>query len=214
MKRISFLIDGFNLYHSIKQASHQLKLGGKNTKWINIYSLCESYLHLFGRENRVEEVYYFSALATHLQAVKPDVVKRHRVFIEGLRSTGIHVELGRFKKKTIYCKNCKKVMIRHEEKETDVAISAKLLELFMLDKCDTAVLVTGDTDLAAGVKVARKLFPQKEICFAFPFKRKNKELKRLAPSSFQISARAYTAHQFPNPIILGDGRKLNKPSKW
>lgn len=213
-KRVSFLIDGFNLYHSVKNASHDLKLKGKGTKWLNIHSLCNSYLHLFGKDSRIEEIYYFSALANHLQAVKPDVVKRHLVFIDGLKSTGVQVELGRFKRKSIICTHCRKMITRHEEKETDVAISAKLLELFMLNKCDMVVLVTGDTDLAAGVKVAQKLFPQKEICIAFPYKRKNKELKKLVPTSFQIGAKSYITHQFPDPITLKNGNSLIKPQSW
>lgn len=214
MKRVTFLIDGFNLYHSVKQASTDLKLGGRGTKWLDIASLCHSYLHLFGKEAQLEEIYYFSALATHLQAAKPDITQRHSVFIDALKSTDIHVELGRFKKKTIRCDHCGQTIIRHEEKETDVAISARLLEIFISNKCETAVLVTGDTDLAAGVKVAQKLFPQKEICFAFPYGRKNKELAQIVSTSFQINKKSYTAHQFPDPIILKDGRSIVKPAKW
>jgi uncharacterized LabA/DUF88 family protein len=214
MKRVTFLIDGFNLYHSVKQASVDLKLGGRDTKWLDIDSLCRAYLYLFGKAAHLEEIYYFSALATHLQAVKPDVTQRHSVYIAALESKGIKVELGRFKMKTIRCDYCGKMITRHEEKETDVAISARLLEILMTNKCDTAVLVTGDTDLAAGVKVAQKLFPQKEICFTFPYGRKNKELAQLVNTSFQISKKSYTTHQFPDPIVLKDGRSLTKPAKW
>jgi len=40
MNIVIFLIDGFNLYHSLIDASYDLKLNGKGTKWLNIYSLC------------------------------------------------------------------------------------------------------------------------------------------------------------------------------
>ena len=65
VNRISFLVDGFNLYHSARNVSKDKGLGGKGTKWLDIYSLTSSYLHLLGRDARLEEVYYFSALAKH-----------------------------------------------------------------------------------------------------------------------------------------------------
>ena len=106
-------------------------------------------------------------LAIHLEARKPDVTKRHLAFISCLEATGIVVELGRFKEKTVHCHNCNRTMIRHEEKETDVAISVKLLELMIVDECDTAVIITGDTDIAPAVRTTQKLFPKKPSYLLF-----------------------------------------------
>ena len=90
--RTSFLVDGFNLYHSLKDASRSL--GGVGTRWLDLFGLCRTSLHLIGRQAVMGEVYYFSALAKHLEAVKPDVTIRHRAYIECLRSTGVQVELA------------------------------------------------------------------------------------------------------------------------
>ncbi len=98
--------------------------------------------------------------------------------------------------------------------ETDVAIATKLLEGFFTDSCDTTVLLTGDTDLAPAVRRAKELFPKRTILFAFPYKRKNKELEKLCPGSFKISRKQYLNHQFPNPVILENGRKIYKPNSW
>ncbi len=212
MDRITFIIDGFNLYHSIRAA--QRDSGGKSTRWIDIKSLCGSYLHLFGKDAVLHEVYYFSALAKHLEATHPDVTKRHRALIRCLQSTGVITQLNRFKKKSIVCPICKKKHNKYEEKETDVAIAVKLLELLVTNSCDTVVLVTGDTDLAPAVRVADRLFPLKRVVFAFPYKRKNKELAKLSPGSFTISKEQYTKHQLPDPFVLSIGVKINKPSKW
>ena len=53
---------------------------------------------------------------------------------------------------------------RHEEKETDVAIAVTLIELFLRDECDAAVLVTGESDIAPALRLAQRQFPGKAIC--------------------------------------------------
>jgi uncharacterized LabA/DUF88 family protein len=221
MNRTVFIIDGFNLYHSTRDASKDL--GGQSTKWLDIRSLCASYLHVLGRGAQLEDVYYFSALATHLEAVDPGKVNRHRALIECLEDTGVRVELAKFKRKRDFCcPNCGKSRCGHcgerlkhyEEKETDVAIAAKLLELVFTDICDTIVLMTGDTDLVPAVKIARHWFPGKDIRFALPYKRPNNVLRKLAPDSFTIGKEKYAKHQFPNPYQLSGGKTLSKPESW
>lgn len=214
MNRISFLIDGFNLYHSVKNASIDLGLKGGGTRWLNIYAMCGSYLHAIGNNAQIVSVYYFSALAKHIEAFKPDVVTRHLTFIQCLKATGVSVELARFKKKNIPCPSCNQAIKRYEEKETDVAIATKLLELFFLDQCDTAVLITGDTDIVPAVKTAQRLFPHKLIAFLLPYKRHNRELAKLATMHFELKKETYTRHQFPDPFITPKGEKLLKPTGW
>jgi uncharacterized LabA/DUF88 family protein len=212
MNRTIFLVDGFNLYHSVVEASRDLK--GASTKWLDINSLCNSYLHVIGNNAKIEQIYYFSALAYHLQKTSPSKIKNHKLFIKALHSVGVISQLGRFKKKTSWCPKCKSQFKSHEEKETDVAISTQLLESLIKNECDTAVLITGDTDLAPAVRSAHHLFPKIDICFGFPYKRKNKELAKISSKSFYISKESYTKHQFPIKIILPNNIELVKPPKW
>ena len=209
--RVSFLLDGFNLYHSLVEAESDLKA---STKWLDLRSLCSSYLYTFGKTARLESIHYFSALATHRDAYRPGSSARHRSYVECLQSTGVTVELGRFKKKHVYCGTCRQNNKHYEEKETDVAISATLLELLFRDAADIIVLVTGDTDLAPAVRTAQRLFPTKELCFAFPYKRQNSELQKMVRRHFKIRGREYLKHQLPNPVVLPGGRKITKPSSW
>ena len=102
----------------------------------------------------------------------------------------------------------------HEEKETDVALAVKVFEIFHKDECDTIVMVTGDTDLSPAIKKCNELFSDKRIVFCFPFRRKNKELAKLAPSSFSIRKKQYIRNQLPNPVILVDGKEIYKPTSW
>jgi NAD kinase len=162
----------------------------------------------------MEEIYYFSALAEHCIPNDPDVVIRHQKLLSCLKSEGVIIELAKFKEKDVYCQRCRSYTKHHEEKETDVALSIKLLELLINKKCDTIIIMSGDTDIAPAVRTAKKLFPFNGIHFIFPYNRKNKELKTLCPKSIKVSKENYLNHQFPNPFILSDGTEIWKPSTW
>lgn len=212
MNRTTFLVDGFNLYHSLRTASEEM--GGASTKWLDLSGLLRSYLPNIGGGAQVERIFYFSALATHLEQRQPGVTVRHRNYIECLQATGIMPVLGRFKSKQVHCRNCHRQSEHFEEKETDVAISTKLLEVLHLDAADTVVLVTGDTDLAPAVRTARSLFPAKLIWFVFPYKRKNNELAKIADGYCYIRKERYLQHQFPAAVTLATGRTSAKPATW
>jgi uncharacterized LabA/DUF88 family protein len=212
MSRTSFLVDGFNLYHSAREAS--IDLGGKSTKWLDLRALLGSFLYVIGAGAQLAQIYYFSALANHLDAYRPGVTNRHRAYLECLRATGVIPIIGRFKYKTVRCRHCKVDNPHYEEKETDVAISMKLVELFHDDRADTIVLVTGDTDLAPAVRTAASMFSAKQVCFGFPYKRSNKELEGLVPRHFYIRKERYARCQFPDPFVLSSGRRVPKPQSW
>jgi uncharacterized LabA/DUF88 family protein len=218
VNRTAFIIDGFNLYHSVVDAGERLNA---STKWLDISSLCASYLYRVGGNTEMQGVYYFSAPAHHLSQVNPGVVARHLRFIKCLRASGVNVQLARFKKKDIYFRvegdmgeRVKGRVRRHEEKETDVAIAAKLFELLITNTCDTVILVTGDTDIAPACRTARCLFPNKQIGFAFPYNRKNDELAGLASLWFVMDEIQYVSHQFPDPLTLPSGEKVSNPASW
>lgn len=89
-----------------------------------------------------------------------------------------------------------------------------MIETLHLDLADTICLVTGDTDLVPAVKTAKHLFPDRRIWFLFPYKRRNNELARLADGYCYINKQRYTAHQFPNPLVLAPGRVIKRPPEW
>jgi uncharacterized LabA/DUF88 family protein len=210
MNRVVFLIDGFNLYHSTLDIRYHHQ--GLLVKWLNIYGLCDSLLHNVGNKATLEKIYYFSAYAYHLN--DPSIIQRHSDYIECLKSTGIEPILSRFKSKTIICPFCKREFVKHEEKETDVAIASKLLEVLEKKECENVVLVTGDTDIIPAIETANSLFPNNLIICAFPFGRKNKELLGIAPGSFKIRLKSYINNQFDDPVVLADGHEIYRPASW
>ena len=197
--RVSFLIDGFNFYHSLRKTAC--------SKWFDLNSLCDSQLHLFTGKAELEEIYYFSALATHL---KPKDLKHHKIYIDALKTTDIIPVLGKFKKKDVFCHACKKSIEKHEEKQTDVSIAVKILELFHRDKCDSIGIVSCDTDLIPAIKTAQNLFPHKEIIVFFPKPNNSKELKTICKCH---KLKQYDKHVFPDTIVH-KGNTISKPPKW
>ncbi len=212
MVRTAFLVDGFNLYHSLREAS--VALGGAHTRWLDLRSFCASYLAEVGGGAELGRLIYFSALATHREAMDPNVTARHRAYLDCLRSTGVEVELGHFKTKPGRCPNCGGEIVRHEEKETDVAIAVRLLDLLWLNECDAVVLVTGDSDLAPAVRLASTRFPGSRMLSLFPYRRISFELRALVEKGVRIRAGRYVQHQFSDPYELPDGRRVGRPRGW
>jgi uncharacterized LabA/DUF88 family protein len=206
--RTCFLVDGFNLYHSVVEALRLNKAAPM--KWLDIRALCTSYLTSLSPDATLEGVFYFSALAEHM----PAKAERHAAYTVALRSTGVAVQLHRFKNKDRWCPACKHRFIGHEEKETDVAIAVKILELLIVDACDTVVLVSGDTDIAPAIRTAKALWPAKRIWVLFPVGRHNAELKAIAHGTIQMKAKRYPTHQLPNPVKISDTEVLWKPAGW
>jgi len=209
--RVVFLVDGFNLYHSLRSAERLLR---KPTRWLDLRALCDSYLYILGGGATLDAVYYFSAYAHHREAVSPGAVRRHQAYVAAIASTGVIPQLGQFKCKDLRCPSCGSGVRRYEEKETDVAVAAKLLELVVTGACDTAVIVSGDTDLIPAIRTARRLRPDKKLCVAFPHGRANDAFRGEAHMCFKIRATQYARFQLPDPVVLPDGQTITKPASW
>ena len=115
MNRTVFLVDGFNLYHSLVEAHHDVR--GTTTKWLDLKNLCCSYLPLAGqvggKKAYLEHIYYFSAPPTHRTQ---DKIDKHALYMRGLRASGVDVQLGWFKKKTVHCNKCNRDFFTHARK--------------------------------------------------------------------------------------------------
>jgi uncharacterized LabA/DUF88 family protein len=213
MNRVAFVVDGFNVFHSLLEAQATL---GRQVKWLHLRSLCEAYARrsVFGQDSSLHSVTYFSAYATFLASSKPRALDSHRHYVRALRATGVEVILGRFKARWRRCSICGKAYVTHEEKETDVAIAVWIVELAISGDCDSIVVVTGDTDILPAMRAARRLAPDKQLCVASPFRRYNRELRHHAHLWFKIRPEAYRRHQLPNPVVAPHGVRIYKPDTW
>ena len=87
------------------------------------------------------------------------------------------------------CTSCSKTINLREEKETDVAVGVKRLEILHDDLADRVVLVTGDTDIAPAVRAADRMFPNREVCFAFRGAEKTTSWRAAPNAAFRSLAR-------------------------
>jgi uncharacterized LabA/DUF88 family protein len=211
-KRVSFFVDGFNLYHSIRAAEKLLP--GSQLKWLNLQALCQSFLPLLGREARLAEIHYFSAYADHLRTTNREKVSRHEAFVRALTATGVKVHLSKFSKKQVWSHDTDNWVNAYEEKETDVAIACAVLGDALEDKLDIAVVISGDSDFIPLAQTFAERAPNKDLRFALPFARGTKRLRQLCPDSFSISKESYQRHQFPDRVRLPSGKFVTIPEVW
>lgn len=201
MIKTIFLIDGFNLYHSLNNNNYN------KYKWLNIKKLCECFLT---SKEEIVSIKYFSAYAYWLSNKQ----QRHEHYIRALQSTGIEIIMGKFKVKERFCLNCYRLYLSHEEKRTDVNMAIHLLLDAMNNKCDTFVIVSGDSDLIPAVQATKLHFPTKRIGVLIPVGRSANELKQVADFSKKIKESNLRASQFDNIVDIGNNIKLQRPANW
>ena len=145
----------------------------------------------------------------------PDKARRQARYIEA-RQTREHIEIdyGHFLSKTASCYRCGRQWAQNEEKRTDVNIAVLMLEDAYDDRFDTAVIISGDSDLTAPIQAVRRRFRDKRVLVAFPPKRYSKELGRVADHAFRIFARNIRASRLPPSVTTSDGTTLMAPQGW
>lgn len=202
MARVSFFIDGFNVYHSLKDNPKY-----KKYLWLDYFSFLQRYLRT---NDTLADIFYFSAFAHW----RPDSVKIHRLMISAWKDTGVKEVMGLFKDKHKYCPNCNTYFTAHEEKQTDVNIGIYLIKEAFEDTYDTAIIVTNDTDLIPAIRMVKSGSPQKKVGVLFPIDRWSSELAKECHFWKKTRKKRLSTSQFPNPITLQTGVQFSKPPSW
>ena len=174
-------------------------------------------------------VQYFTARATW----DNKKVLRHDVYIRALRSVGIDIIVGRFKrlKKKIVIKNNASYSIystidgsipgsiffgyTFEEKKTDVNIACSIISKAANNDYDTAMLLSGDTDFEPAINTVQQLF-KKDIIVVVPNKQISGSIKSIVPRGHCASIREkdLACSLLPDPIMLPNGKTLTCPIEW
>lgn len=197
--RVSFFIDGFNLYHSIAEFNPDFK-------WLDLYSLCKSYLK---PDETILHVFYF----TSYNNWEPGKAERHRVYIRALENSGVTVIFGKFKRVRRYCTSCGAHYSTHEEKQTDVNIAMAMLEGAFKNEYDKAVIVSGDSDLLPPIRRIHANFPKIRVGVIAPMGRRAKELKDTADFFIKMERHDLCQSLFPATITIGTS-SLTAPESW
>ena len=205
MQRVIAYIDGFNLYFGMKEKAWSRYL------WLNIQALATNLLK--PDQQLVRSKYFTSRVSGTIR--DPDKPKRQNAYLEALQTLkDFDIFYGHYLPKTVECFRCGAKWTAHEEKMTDVNIAVSLLLDAYDNAFDTAILITGDSDLTAPITEMRKRFPQKRLVVAFPPARESVVLRKAAQASFIIGRKKLADSQFPVEVVKSDGFKLKCPPSW
>jgi len=205
MERVIAYIDGFNLYFGLREARL------RRYYWLDVKRLIQN---LLKPHQQLEHVHYFTSRVSSTKDDR-DQSKRQGAYIESLETlSDVTLHYGHYLEKPMQCRKCGYRWISHEEKMTDVNIATEMMHDAFEDKFDSALLVSGDSDLSMPIEQIRESFPKKRIVIAFPPKRNSVHLKGVAHAYFTISRKKLKDSQLPEQISKLDGFVLSRPTTW
>ncbi len=201
VKAITY-IDGFNLYYGMKAG------GLRRYYWLDLRMLS---FQLLKPPQQLVEVKYFTARVSD----PADKRKRQSDYLEALRThCGIKPFEGQFLAKAVECHRCGNSWPKHEEKMTDVNVATEMLADAFQNRYDTAILVSGDSDLVPPIRAIKRLFPALRVIVAFPPNRYSRNLADTAHGHFFIDEPTLGRSQLPDEVTKPDGYVLKRPPTW
>ena len=205
MIRVVVYVDGFNLYYGLKEC------GWRRYYWLNIAMLAE---RLAKPDQTVVGVKYFTSRVSSTPT-DPEKARRQETYIEALQTQrGMQIFYGNYRQKPVTCRKCGCSWLQREEKRTDVNIAVKMMTDAFQDAFDTAMLLTGDSDLSGAIERVRALFPAKRIVVGFPPQRVSKRLRQVASAYLDIRRNMLAQCQFTDTVTKPDGHVLQRPASW
>ena len=205
MQRVSVYVDGFNLYYGLKSK------GWRRYYWLNLRRLAEN---LLKPGQRLTLIRYFTA-RVFPKADDPEQHERQKTYLEALETLpDLLIHYGYFLPKSGTCPRCGTVRETYEEKMTDVNLAVELLGDAQDNTFDTAIIISGDSDLYRPVEAVRSRYSQKRVIVAFPPNRISLQLRQAAAASFVIGRDAFRDSLLPEQVVKADGYALAKPPQW
>lgn len=205
MQRVMVYVDGFNLYFGMRSK------GWRKHYWLDLIALATS---LLKPDQDLLGVHYFTS---RIRANGRNVadMQRQTTYLEALGTLpDLHTHFGHYLEKPRQCRNCGAKWMDYEEKMTDVNIAVQLLADAFDDQFDTALLISGDSDLTTPVRKLRTQFPSKRLIVVFPPDRHSFELGKAANATFTVGEAKLRQSQLPAQVQRADGFSLHRPVHW
>ncbi len=202
LNRVCVFIDGFNLYHALDDNFSYHKY-----KWLNLKKFADCFVY---PQDKIVDVFYFTSYVTW----DPGKLARHQAYVKALQMVGVNPIFGSFRMKDTTCRICKKSYQIPEEKQTDVNIAIKLFQTAAIDEWDTAVIISGDSDLIPAVKAVKETFPAKCVIIVVPIGRRAEELKQAADFHRKVKQIHLQSCQFDDTIVIDKNTVLKRPNSW
>ena len=204
MARVISYVDGFNLYFGLREK------GWKKYYWLDLAAMSQA---LLKPQQVLKHCHCFTARirnSTHNQNAA-----RQTLWLDALATRNdISCHYGHYLPKRQRCNKCFATWVSHEEKMTDVNIASQLLVDAYEDRYDTALIVSGDSDLTTPVQLIRQRFPNKRLIIAFPPARQSNQLKKAAHGYINIGADSLRQNLLPDEIKSTTGFVPKRPAGW
>jgi hypothetical protein len=102
---------------------------------------------LLKQDQQLHKVHYFTSRIRSTKNNLPDI-QRQTTYLEELAcQSGLDIHWGHFLEKPRQCRACGAQWLSYEEKMTDVNMAVQMLTDAYKDLFDTAILISGDSDL-------------------------------------------------------------------
>lgn len=201
-------IDGFNLYHGALEFTTR--------KWLDLNALC---MRLAGNQP-IKKIVYSTAMVAG-DSADPNKPIRQQLYHRALASLpNVRILLGNFQEHDVRrplgtCDGtdlCFTTVRDRKEKGSDVNLATHLLHDAHRDVFDSALVITGDSDLVEPIRlVVQEL--KRQVHVFNPRNRVSKELRKVASSCGVIWESAIKQCQFPD--VIGDVvTGIAKPAEW
>ncbi|HSV67201.1 MAG TPA: NYN domain-containing protein [Mycobacteriales bacterium] len=202
MASVIAYVDGFNLYHGLRERYRHRYL------WLD---LCQLVRRLRPRDHIVG-VRYFTTLVLN----DASALARQENYLNALQAhtSEVQVVRGRYQAKQRLCRRCGSTWTHYEE-ETDVNIAVSLVADAAAHASDLALIISADSDLCPAIRTARRLNPGRGMIAAFPPRRSSFEIRTLIPGAFTVSAADLRNSLLPGTVIdQASGQTYVRPTKW
>lgn len=79
---------------------------------------------------------------------------------------------------------------------------------------DTALIVSGDSDLIPAIEAVKKTFPTKQVGIAIPVGRRAEELKKVTDFHKKVKQIHLQTCQFDDIVTVDENTQLKRPDSW
>jgi len=210
-------VDGFNLYYRLYKNSRR-STNLSHYKWLDLRAVGET---LIDSCDTLDKIYYCSAAVIN-PPWDPDMNNRQRTFWRALRAhcsaeivegNFIVTTKNRIPVDTINHGNMPVEFNTREEKGTDVNLAALIVRDAFDHRCERAILVSSDSDLALAVAMT-VIDGEVPVHIASPDTRLPTKLQNAASTFSILDDATIKRCQMPSPVIEDNKRQIFKPKRW
>jgi len=201
-QRVIVYLDGFNFYYGLRTPKW------KRYYWLDIVKLFESFM----RPNQgLVAVKYFSARSNDIGKSK----RQDAFFQANKENPKFKLILGKYLKKEIECFHCHRIILTHEEKESDVRIATQIVADAYQKNCDISIVVSADSDMIPAIELA--IEAKQKVFVYFPPNQYSNNLSSMGhgkPIQLQQYEARFKQAILPDVVQLSNGFSLTIPQKW